>query len=156
MLCFFWLAQGALSSGGFSGQTFALMEAHSPSLNGAVGMDEDDCRILPFCSLPESPHWGTGLWAILWQTELSFLKLLVDIGSRKPTQKSPCFSLWRSPASLMLYAPLPPCTLSVRSWSSFWQWTEFVTPFFTSNLAPEFQLKCQHAFIGTVSIHFHN
>lgn len=65
MLCFWGLAQGALSSGSFTGQTFALMEAHLPSLNGAMGMDGHDCGILPFYLLPESPPCTTGLRAIL-------------------------------------------------------------------------------------------
>lgn len=37
------LVQGAHYSGCFSGQTFTLMEACSPSLNGAVGMDGCHC-----------------------------------------------------------------------------------------------------------------
>lgn len=52
MLCFLGLAQGAISSGSCTGQTFTLMEARSPSLNGAVGMDGHDCRILPFLFTP--------------------------------------------------------------------------------------------------------
>lgn len=52
MLCFGGLAQGAPSSGSFTGQTFVLMEVHSPSLNGAAGMDGHDCRILPFLFTP--------------------------------------------------------------------------------------------------------
>lgn len=49
---FLGLVQGAHSSGSFSGKTFALMEARSPSLNGAVGMDGHHCRILPTLFTP--------------------------------------------------------------------------------------------------------
>jgi len=56
MLRFLALAPGAHSSGSFTGQTFTLVEVHSPSLDVAEGMDDahPSTQSCPFCSLPES------------------------------------------------------------------------------------------------------
>lgn len=61
-------------------------------------------------------------------------------------EKQPYFSPWRSPASLILYAPLH--ALSCKGLFFVLAGGRVCNSPFTSNLAAGFQLTCQHAFLG--------